>query len=246
MIVVLCEGNLDMEFLSFLFESKSFNKINHDENCLLRKLGLDYKKYKVLEKNDDELIIFFPKSGGYDPVLNTAKDGGTQIDWIRRGVTKVVIAVDLDDKNVDDRIAAIEGSLSGVYEVNRINKFSYNCRYNEKYEFLFIIIPVGDSTLQEKIDVVQEKSMIEDLILNLALTKSEYENILKQSIELYKHKMGKRPDQKALLRMMESFCNDPEKGSYQIISELKDNINTILPEHIEQSIIEILSQEKRF
>lgn len=230
-----------MEFLAHLFESKGFNRVNHDGNYIYGKLGLKYKKYKVLEKNDDELIIFYSESGGYDPVMNTAKDGSTQIDWKRRGVTSVVIAVDLDDKNVDERIEAIEGSLTGVYDVNRINKFSYICKYNEKYEFSFIIIPVGDSTLQEKIDIIQEKSMIEDLILNLALTKSEYENILKQSIELYKHKMGKRPDQKALLRMMESFCNDPEKGSYHIIYELKNNINTILPEHVEQSIIEIMS-----
>ncbi len=202
-----------MEFLAYLFGSKGFNRIDHDEKYIFGKLGLTYKKYKVLKKNDEELIIFYPESGGYDTVLNAAKDGSTQIDWKRRGVTNVVIAVDLDDKNVDDRIAAIEGSLRGVYEVNRINTFCYNCKYNEKYEFLFIIIPVGDSTLHEKIDISQEKSMI----------------------------MGKRPDQKALLRMMESFCDDPEKGSYQIISELKDNINTILPEHIKQSIIEIIS-----
>lgn len=241
MIVVLCEGNLDMEFLARLFESRGYNKIAHDENYLSGKLGLTFKKFKVLKNIDNELIIFYPKSGGYDQVLNTAKDSSTQIDWKKRGVTRIVLAVDLDEKNVDDRIAAVEGSLRGAYEVNRINKFSYNCKYNEKYEFLFIIIPVGDSTLHEKIDIDQKKSMIEDLILNLALTKSEYENILKQSIELYKHKMGKKPDQKALLRMMESFCNDPEKGSFQIISKLRKDIPAILPEHVEQSIREIMS-----
>jgi len=53
--------------------------------------------------------------------------------------------------------------------------------------------------------------------------------------------MGKKPDQKALLRMMEAFCDDPEKGSFQIISELKNDISAILPEHVEQSIIEIMS-----
>lgn len=240
MIVVLCEGNLDMEFLAHLFESKGFNKINPDENYMYKKLGLDYNKFKVLNKNDNEMIIFYPKTGGYGPVLKTAKESSIQIDWKKRGVTKVVLAVDQDKKNVEERLIAVEGSLRSAYEVNRTNKFSFNCKYNEN-EFSFIVIPVGDSALQEKIEIVQDGYIIEDLILRLALTKDKYENILRQSIELYKHKMGKKPNQKALLRMMESFCNDPEKGSFQIISELKNDIPAILPEHIEQSILEIMS-----
>jgi len=115
-----------MEFLARLFESRGFNRIAHDENYMLAKLGLKYKKFKALKKTDNELIIFYPESGGYDPVLNTAKDSSTQIDWKKRGVTRVVLAVDLDEKNVDDRIEAVEGSLRGAYEVYRINKFSYN------------------------------------------------------------------------------------------------------------------------
>lgn len=229
-----------MEFLAHLFESKGFNKINHDENYMHKKLGLNYKKYKVLSKNNNEMIIFYPETGGYGPVLRTAKDSSTQIDWKNREVIKVVLAIDQDNKNVEERLIAVEGSLRSAYEVNRTNKFSFNCKYNEN-EFSFIVVPVGDSSLQEKIEIVQEGYMIEDLILRLALTKDKYENILKQSIELYKHKMGKKPNQKALLRMMESFCNDPEKGSFQIISELKNDIPTILPEHVEQSIIEIMS-----
>lgn len=241
MIVVLCEGNLDMEFLAHLFECKGFSKINPDENYLLGKLGLRYKKYKVLKKNNDELIIFYPETGGYDSVLNTAKDSSTQIDWKKRKVSKVVLVVDQDDKDVDVTIKAVEDTLKIIYEVNEISKFSLNCKFNEQYVFSFVVVPVGDSTLQERIDIIQKGYMIEDLVLNLALTKDKYENILRQSIDLYQHKMGKKPNQKALLRMMESFCNDPEKGSFQIISELKDDIPTILPEHVEKSIIEITS-----
>ncbi len=240
MIVVLCEGNRDMEFLSHIFECKSFNKIMHDEDYIYKKLGLKYKKYNVLRKNDDEIIIFYPEFGGYVPVLNTAKNIDQQIAWKKRGVTKVVLVVDQDEKNVENRVTAVEGSLKGVYEVDRTNRFSFMCKHKE-YDFLVTLIPVGDSILQEKIDINQETCMIEDLILNLALTKQEYENILKQSIELYKHKMKKKPSQKALLRMMESFCNEPERGGYEIISELKDNILTILPEHITQSITEIMN-----
>lgn len=241
MIVVLCEGSRDLEFLAHLFESKGFNKVNHDEDYVYKKLGLERKKYcKVLRKNDNELLIFYPESGSYELVLKTAKDSSTQIAWKNRGVTKVALAVDLDDKNVEERITAIERSLRGVYEVNRLNRFSFSCKYNA-YEFLFTIIPVGDSSLQKKIDINQEKCMIEDLILNLALTKHEYKNILQQSIELYEHKMNKKPSQKALLRMIESFCNKPESGSYEIISELKDNIPTILPEQITESITEIIN-----
>ena len=236
MIVVLCEGALDMEFLACIFENKGFKRIKHEKNYIYKKLGLKYQKYIVL-RNKEELVIFYPKSGGYKAVLNTAKDISTQIDWKRRGVARVILAIDLDDKDVKNRLTAIEDSLKSVYDVEKRADYTFKCTKNA-HEFLFTVVPLGDLNLQRKINIIQEKCMIEDLILSLILIKDKYRELCEQSIELYEHKIKEKPNQKALLRMLESFCKNPEKGAYEFLSELKEELWTILPEHVRESIEE--------
>lgn len=241
MIIVLCEGVLDMEILMRIFECKGFNRERVEKNYIKKKLGLGIKRYYVLKKDDKEVIIFYPWTmAGYNAILNIAKDISEQKNWKKRNVVRVALAVDLDNLSVNDRIKAIKNSLENVYDkIEESGNFSFKCS-KDKEEFLFTVIPLGDCALNQKIDTNQEKCMVEDLILNLLITEEKYKNICKQSIELYKHKTKEKPCQKSLLKMMEAFSKDPDRGFYEILSELKEKLLDVLPEHIEQSINEVI------
>lgn len=235
MIILLCEGRLDMEFFAILLEQMGFNRLKVDkvdEDYLRKKLGLGYRWFRVLRK-DFEIFIFYPKSGGYKVVMDTAKDVSQQKDWKKRGVKRVILAVDLDEKSVDERLKAVEDALKSVYTVERIGNYSFKCKYNGD-EYFFTVVPLGDPNLQKEIEVAQERCIIEDIIISSALRSEEFEKICKQCVELFKHKMGKKPNQKALLRMLEAFCEDPDRGIYEILSNVKIKV----PSHVEDSLNE--------
>jgi len=233
MIVLLCEGNLDMEFFTILLEQMGFDRLKVDEDYIRRKLGLKYRWFRVLRKDDLEIFIFYPKSGGYKVVMDTAKDVSQQKDWKKRGVKRIILAVDLDEKSVDERLEAVENSLKSVYTVEKIGNYSFKCKHNEE-EFFFTVVPLGDPNLQKIIEVDQEVRMIEDIIISSVLENKDFQRICEQCIELFRHKRGRNPDQKALLRMLEAFCKDPDRGIYEILS----NVKIKAPTHVEESLKE--------
>ena len=233
MIILLCEGSLDMEFFAILLEQMGFNKLKVNEDYLRKKLGLGYKWFRVLHKDGLEIFIFYPKSGGYKVVIDTAKDVSQQKDWKKRGVKRIILAVDLDEKSVDERLKAVEDALKSIYTVERIGNYSFKCKHNGD-EYFFTVIPLGDPNLQKEIEVTQERYTIEDIIISSALKSKEFEKICKQCVKLFKHKKGKNPNQKALLRMLEAFCEDPDRGIYEILSNVKIKV----PSYVEDSLNE--------
>ena len=60
--------------------------------------------------------------------------------------------------------------------------------------------------------------------------------ICKQCIELFEHKKGEKPDQKALLKMLEAFCGDPDRGIYEILSNIKIKIPTHIKENLDEGL----------
>ncbi|RLI84151.1 MAG: hypothetical protein DRP01_08385 [Archaeoglobales archaeon] len=235
MIILLCEGNLDMEFFAILLEQMGFNRMKVDEDYIRKKLGLNYRWFRVLRR-DIEVFIFYPKSGGYKVVIDFAKDTSQQKDWEKRGVRKVILAVDLDDKSVEERLKAVEDALKSVYTVEKIGNYTFKCKYDED-EYVFTIIPLGDPNLKDMIEIDQKVCTIEDIIMRSVLEDENFKEICKQCIELFKHKRGRKPNQKSLLKMLEAFCDDPDRGIYEILSNIKINI----PLHVKESLDESLS-----
>jgi len=235
MIVLLCEGNLDMEFFTILLEQMGFDRLKVDEDYIRRKLGLKYRWFRVLRKDDLETFVFYPKSGGYKVVIDTAKDISQQKDWKKRGVKRIILAVDLDEKSVEERLKAVEDALKSVYTVERIGNYSFKCKHGEE-EYFFTVVPLGDPNLQKEIEIDQERCTIEDIIIGSVLENEDFKRICEQCIELFKHKKGRKPNQKALLRMLEAFCEDPDRGIYEILSNVKIKV----PAHVEDSLKECL------
>ena len=174
-----------------------------------------------------------PKSGGYKVVIDSAKNVSQQKDWKKRGVKKVILAVDLDEKSINERIKAIEDALKSVYTVEKIGNYTFKCKHNEE-EYLFTVVPLGDPNLKEVIKINQETCTIEDIIISSILENEYFKRICKQCIELFKHKKGEKPNQKALLKMLEAFCEDPDRGIYEILS----NIKIKMPIHVKESLDE--------
>jgi len=231
MIVLVCEGSLDMEFFAILLEQIGFERLKVGEDFIWKRLGLRYRWFRVLRRGEVEIIVFYPKSGGYKVVIETAKEVSQQKVWKSRGVEKVLLAIDLDEKSVEERVKAVEDALKSVYSVERIGKFSFKCEHDEE-TFFFTVVPIGDPDLSMSIS--QGKHTIEDLILASIIEDERLRNICEQRIELFEHKEGRKPDQKSLLRMLEAFCKDPERGIFEILS----NIQIKIPTHVKDSLNE--------
>jgi len=163
---------------------------------ITRKLGIDRRWFRVLYKDDIEVFVFY--LGRYKVVMELARNYSQQKMWKRRGVKRVVLAVDLDEKDIDEKLKAIEDSLKSTYTTVERMGYSFRCKHNGE-EYNFTVIMLGDPSLQKRIDVKQEKFMIEDIIINLALENENFKEICLQCIELFKHKKGeKKPNQKSI------------------------------------------------
>jgi hypothetical protein len=238
--IFLCEGTFDIELFSHVFQLTGYELFKNPQGYIDEKLGLiNLKIYKVIQKNSDEIFIFFPKSGGgKTQIIQTVTNIAQQIAWKQKGVNQLILALDIDDdKNLIDTVFRV---LKTVYTVTKKDKFSFSCKDEiSKMEFLFTIVPVGDPRLSTKIDVNQSKLRIEDIILSLALRNEKYKGYIENTIKFYVEQKGKKPDTKALIRIIEGLCDDPEKGVYQILSQLKNELVEVLPEDIVNSLKEI-------
>ncbi len=233
MIVLLCEGNLDMEFFTILLKQMGFDRLSVNEDYIRKKLGLKFRWFRVLRKDDLEIFVFYPKSGGYKVVIDTAKDVSQQRDWKKRGIKRVILAVDLDEKDVAGRVEAVKNALKSVYTVEKVGDYSFKCEHSGE-EYFFTVVPLGDPNLRKMIEIEQETCTIEDIIISSILENEDFQRICKQCIDLFKHKRGKSPKQKALLRLLEAFCKEPDRGIYEILSNIKIKI----PTHVEESLKE--------
>ncbi len=240
MRILLCEGTLDMEFLARLIEScYNFKRKQVGEDYLRNKLGLQYKRYIVLE-GSFELFIFYPKGGGSETVLKTVCMPSQLVQWIVRGVLKIGIAIDLDDKNIDTLINSVETRLKNNYgKVTKTGVYTFKCKINE-YNFTLTTVPIGDLSLSDKLGFPVTRHKIEDLILDFALENTFYRHLLTQAIEFYREKMKRDPNQKALVKIMESTCSNPDFGAYELLSVLFKDARNILPSYIFDSLNEFL------
>lgn len=239
-IIFLCEGTLDMEVLSRILQDMRFNKVNIKDvkSYAWKELGLKIGNYRVLRKDSILSFIFYPEGGGYYNVIRIAKDSSQQIKWKKEyGIEKIALAVDLDDKNVEERLNAVMKSLKSSYHnVEKVGSYSFKC-IHKGYEFIFTVVPLGDPKLGEKINInfVQLKFMVEDLIINSIIEDKRWREICIQGIEFFKHKAQENPDQKSLIRIAEAFCQNKE--IYELIKYIKAKK---LPDHVKLSIEEAL------
>ncbi len=244
MRILLCEGTVDMEFLSRLIVScYGFKRKDVKENYLESKLGLSYKKFIILEQKF-ELAIFYPKGGGAEAVIKSVTARSQMLQWIERGVSKIGIAIDLDDRDVQNLIDSIETRLRNKYGSNNVTKvgnYTFKCNIG-RYTIPITAIPLGDLNISKKLGFDVSQYELEDLILDLAFEDDFYKHVLTQAIEFYKEKKGKSPSQKALVKILESTCDNPDFGIYELISNLfrNKNIKNILPKYIIESFNEFL------
>ncbi|MFA4662187.1 DUF3226 domain-containing protein [Pyrococcus kukulkanii] len=240
MKVLLCEGTRDMEFLLNLLTKLGFQRARVKYNYLWEKLGLNYKKFTVLRNENEEIFIFYPLGGGSKSVIGTIKAESQIINWCERGVSKIGLAIDLDDKAVQGLLSSIEHVLKSKYEVVKEGNFSFKCRC-KGCELDVIVIPLGDTRIEEKLGFNVLQHEIEDLILDLALSNENFKHIIGQAIDFYKEKKGKEPTQKAIVKILESLCKDPDYGTFELISEIFSwsSINE-LPDYVVESIREFI------
>jgi hypothetical protein len=220
-----------------------FKRKGVDENYLKNKLGLSYKKFIVLEQ-DFELAIFYPKGGGAEAVIKAVTVPSQILQWIEKGVSRIGIAIDLDDKDVQNLTDSIEKRLENKYghgNVTKIGNYTFKCKIG-KHEIPITVIPLGDLNISKKLGFNVLQYELEDLILDLAFEDNFYNHVLTQAIEFYKEKKGKDPSQKALVKILESTCDNPDYGIYKLISNLfkNKNIKNILPNHIFESFNEFI------
>jgi hypothetical protein len=244
MKVLLCEGTRDMEFLTrFLIKCHDFKRKKVKDNYLHEKLGLNYRNFNVIEKTD-EIFIFYPKGGGFKSVTNIIKEISQMIQWHDRGVEKVGIALDLDEKDVQGLINSIEQMLKSKYKyVKKYRNYSFICKH-EDYSFNITVIPIGDLDIKDKLGFEVSQHEIEDLILDLALKDEDFNHVLSQAIKFYKEKRGNKSYtkiQKSLVKILESICDDPDYGTFELISKiLNEDAKDILPNDFVDSIEEFL------
>lgn len=243
MKVLLCEGTRDMEFLtSFLIKCYDFERKKIKKNYLNKKLGLNYKNFNVVKKIN-EIFIFYPRGGGSEEVKNVVKNTSQMIDWYNKGVKKVGMALDLDEKNVQELINSIEQILKAKYDdVKKYDKFSFICKHGE-YNFNITVIPLGDLNIKNKLGFDVSRHKIEDLILDLSFEDEYFNHVLSQAINFYKEKKRKNPTQKSLVKILESICDKPDFGTFELISKiLNENAKGILPNYFVEGIEKFLRQ----
>ena len=163
------------------------------------------------------------------------------IQWHDRGVEKVGIALDLDEKDVQGLINSIEQMLKAKYKyVKKYGNYSFICKH-EDYSFNITVIPIGDLDIKDKLGFEVSQHEIEDLILDLALKDEYFNHVLSQAIDFYKEKKGENPTQKSLVKILESICDDPDYGTFELISKiLNEDAKDILPNYFVGSIEEFL------
>lgn len=244
MYLLLCEGTVDMEFLTkLLINCYNFRRKAVKEDYLDLKLGVRWRKFKVVE-GDHEIMISYPPGGGSKTVIKTVRTKSQIKYWLSKNLSKLGIAIDIDErKSVQDLISSIEQSLKSEYgdeNITRHGNYSFKCKLNE-HEFYITVIPLGDLAISNKLGFDVSQHELEDLILDLAFENEFYSRVLNQAVEFYKEKKDENPNQKPIVKILEAFSSDLDNGIYELISNLFRNFNRdALPDYLLESIDEFL------